>query len=381
MNDKRRPSDNFKHYVDELQKGNSFFSAEIIFSKSVLAFAFIDAVKALLFLMANSVYMMFVYIMTCVLLMTLAHNRIKRGHHLSVIMMVLLEISVMAVLTTIFVGWDTGFPNLLFACITASFYFPLVVKTEKRNILSLAFCILILLCYFVCYLLTSLLVPITPLSELWTTFFFVFNTLLSMALMVAFSFLFVWELMSKQRILQQQNDQLDELAHKDPLTHLLNRRSMNELIGNHMDNLKKTGRRFTIVLGDIDNFKSVNDTYGHEAGDMVLVAVSDIISRNVGPNDLVSRWGGEEILLLLSEPLEAATLTTDRIRKRIDENIVSHEGQDIHVSMTFGAAESIPGFRIEHLIQQADDRLYFGKKHGKNQVVTELPEGFITKKK
>ena len=202
-----------------------------------------------------------------------------------------------------------------------------------------------------------------------------------MAIMVAFSFLFVWELMSKQRILQQQNDQLDELAHKDPLTHLLNRRSMNELIETHMDNLKKTGKRFTIVLGDIDNFKSVNDTYGHEAGDMVLVAVSEIISRNVGPSDLVSRWGGEEILILLSDPLEAATLTTDRIRKRIDENIVSHEGQDIHVSMTFGAAESIPGFRIEHLIQQADDKLYYGKKHGKNQVVTNLPEDFVIKKK
>lgn len=381
MKDKRRSTDNFKHYVNELQKGNSFFSAEIIFSKSVLVFAFIDAVKALLFLMANSLYMMIVYGLTCVLLITVAHGRIKKGHHLSVIMIVLLEISVMSVITTVFVGWDTGFSNLLFACITASFYFPLVVKTEKRNMLSLCFCILILLCYFVCYLLTSILIPITPLSRSWTIFFFIFNTLLSMALMVAFSFLFVWELMSKQRILQQQNDQLDELAHKDPLTHLLNRRSMNELIETHMDNLKKTGRRFTIVLGDIDNFKSVNDTYGHEAGDMVLVAVSEIISRNVGPSDLVSRWGGEEILILLSDPLEAATLTTDRIRKRIDENIVSHEGQDIHVSMTFGAAESIPGFRIEHLIQQADDKLYYGKKHGKNQVVTDLPEDFVIKKK
>ena len=381
MKDKRRFTDNFKHYVNELQKGNSFFSAEIIFSKSVLVFAFIDAVKALLFFLSNSLYMMIVYGLTCVLLITVAHGKIKKGHHLSVIMIVLLELSVMSVITTVFVGWDTGFSNLLFACITASFYFPLVVKTEKRNMLSLCFCILILLCYFVCYLLTSILIPITPLSRSWTILFFIFNTLLSMALMVTFSFLFVWELMSKQRLLQQQNDQLDELAHKDPLTHLLNRRSMNELIETHMDNLKKTGRRFTIVLGDIDNFKSVNDTYGHEAGDMVLVAVSEIISRNVGPSDLVSRWGGEEILILLSDPLEAATLTTDRIRKRIDENIVSHEGQDIHVSMTFGAAESIPGFRIEHLIQQADDKLYYGKKHGKNQVVTDLPEDFVIKKK
>lgn len=149
MKDKRRFTDNFKHYVNELQKGNSFFSAEIIFSKSVLVFAFIDAVKALLFFLSNSLYMMIVYGLTCVLLITVAHGRIKKGHHLSVIMIVLLEISVMSVITTVFVGWDTGFSNLLFACITASFYFPLVVKTEKRNMLSLCFCILILLCYFV----------------------------------------------------------------------------------------------------------------------------------------------------------------------------------------------------------------------------------------
>ena len=79
--------------------------------------------------------------------------------------------------------------------------------------------------------------------------------------------------------------------------------------------------------------------------------------------------------MILNESLESATEVTDRIRKRIDENIVNHEGNQIHVSMTFGVAESIPGYKIEHLIQQADDRLYYGKKHGKNQVVTSIPEG------
>ena len=172
-----------------------------------------------------------------------------------------------------------------------------------------------------------------------------------------------------------QNEQLDELAHKDPLTHLLNRRSMNEKMTLRMEQLKLTGKRFTLVIGDIDDFKKVNDNYGHEAGDIVLITVSDIIRQNVGGGGFVCRWGGEEILMVLNESLESATEVTDRIRKRIDENIVNHEGNQIHVSMTFGVAESIPGYKIEHLIQQADDRLYYGKKHGKNQVVTSIPEG------
>lgn len=144
---------------------------------------------------------------------------------------------------------------------------------------------------------------------------------------------------------------------------------MTEHLQKSMEILKKTGKRFSIILCDIDDFKKVNDTYGHDAGDLVLKTVADIISQGVRDGDKVCRWGGEEVLILINDPVETASTAAERIRKRIEENVTTYEGEPIRITMTFGVTESIPGFRIEHLIQQADDKLYEGKKSGKNTVV------------
>ena len=149
---------------------------------------------------------------------------------------------------------------------------------------------------------------------------------------------------------------------------------MDQMIALRMQELKTTGRRFTMILGDIDDFKRVNDTYGHDAGDLVLVSVANTIQNTVRSNDAVCRWGGEEILILVDDDLDSASLAAERIRKSIEQMEVAFEGKKIKVTMTFGIAESIPGYKIEHLIQQADDKLYYGKKHGKNQVVKKLEE-------
>ncbi|MBQ1733530.1 MAG: diguanylate cyclase, partial [Lachnospiraceae bacterium] len=294
---------------------------------------------------------------------------------MTVYFIMILGIIIFTIFCNLVIGWESGYSVQFFSAISGSFYFPFVIKSEKRKSLSLTFCVTLLLSYILSYILSQMLAPIAPLSPTWTRVFFIMNVVISFSIIIMLSYMFVWELLNKQKILAMQNDQLDELAHKDPLTHLLNRRSMNEKMTLRMEQLKLTGKRFTLVLGDIDDFKKVNDNYGHDAGDIVLITVSDIIRQNVGGGGIVCRWGGEEILMILNESLESATEVTDRIRKRIDENIVNHEGNQIHVSMTFGVAESIPGIKIEHLIQQADDRLYYGKKHGKNQVVTSIPEG------
>jgi diguanylate cyclase (GGDEF)-like protein len=182
-------------------------------------------------------------------------------------------------------------------------------------------------------------------------------------------------LMTREKGLKQEVTQAIEKATTDNLTKCYNRNKLEVVLATEILQHKSEEEPFSLVMMDIDFFKRINDNYGHEAGDIVLITVSDIIRQNVGGGGIVCRWGGEEILMILNESLESATEVTDRIRKRIDENIVNHEGNQIHVSMTFGVAESIPGYKIEHLIQQADDRLYYGKKHGKNQVVTSIPEG------
>ncbi len=376
MVDKRKTSDNFRHYVDALMNGNGFFSGSFIYRYSIIAFASVHIVNALLFFFAGSMKMLAANVVMSVLLLTHCLNMIKKEHLFSAMIFTMAEIMLISTVSNVILGYDSGFQMYLIACVTASFYFPFVIKNEKRNTLSLTLSILALCMYILNYAIHLMIKPIDPVSDTWTKILFVVNVIFVFMIMTVFSYLFVWELLSKQKILALQNEQLNELANKDPLTHLLNRRCMNLKLDTALSELKKSGKRFTLVLGDIDDFKKVNDTYGHDAGDAVLVAVADTIMSNVGTGDFVCRWGGEEILILVHEPMEAAYSITEKIRKRIDENPVTHEGSEIHVSMTFGISESIPGYRIEHLIQQADDRLYCGKKSGKNVVITKLPEGF-----
>lgn len=375
MVEKRKTSDNIKHYINELMDGNSFFTGNLIYKKAVISTAMLHAIAAVLSLLAGSILMTIVNAVVFLFLVTFVISLVNKERYMTVYFIMILGIIIFTIFCNLVIGWESGYSVQFFSAISGSFYFTFVIKSEKRKSLSLTFCVTLLLSYILSYILSQMLAPIAPLSPTWTRVFFIMNAVISFSIIIMLSYLFVWELLNKQKILTMQNEQLDELAHKDPLTHLLNRRSMNEKMTLRMEQLKLTGKRFTLVIGDIDDFKKVNDNYGHEAGDIVLITVSDIIRQNVGGGGFVCRWGGEEILMVLNESLESATEVTDRIRKRIDENIVNHEGNQIHVSMTFGVAESIPGYKIEHLIQQADDRLYYGKKHGKNQVVTSIPEG------
>lgn len=356
--------------------GNSYFSGELIYKYSLYILGLIHVILSIVTLICQSYKLMIANIVFCVIIYTIAPKLIKKGQLLSVLLGGIFEVIVMVTASILTIGWDAGFQCYLFAAITGSFYFPFIIKGSKRNILSLVLSVLLIVVFFLNYLLSSMLNPFEPLSDTWMHLLFIVNSLIALVLMVGFSFLFVWELLSKQKILELQNEQLDELAHKDPLTHLYNRRSMNKKMDERMLELKKTGRRFTLVLGDIDDFKHVNDTYGHDVGDLVLTTIADIISRNVGSQDVVCRWGGEEILIMMNESLESGLLTVEKIRKAVEDNVCESENGDVRVTMTFGAAESIPGFTIEHLIQQSDDRLYYGKRNGKNQIVSKLPEGY-----
>ena len=101
--------------------------------------------------------------------------------------------------------------------------------------------------------------------------------------------------------------------------------------------------------------------------------VADTISSQMRDGDFVCRWGGEEILILVNGNIEAAKSLAERILAKICQNVVTHENKNIKVTMTFGVAQANESFRIEDFIQQADNRLYYGKTHGKCQVVAEIP--------
>jgi|GEM_PF-937837 len=165
-------------------------------------------------------------------------------------------------------------------------------------------------------------------------------------------------------------EELERFVNYDTLTHLMNRRSMDNYLRAAYKEADTGKAAFCLLMMDIDDFKKVNDTYGHDCGDEVLKTVASIISCGVKKNDSVFRWGGEEILVLLKTEEYKAVFVADRIRKEIEKTPVKCHGEDVYVTVTIGVAPYKDGKNIQEMMDQADKCLYYGKTHGKNQIVT-----------
>ena len=362
---------NLSHYLNSIRQGESYFSIERKFDIIAYMLAAIHIIVGIIFAFIPILPLALINGFIALFYILIVRNFIKQQKITLSFMICIIEVLVMSFFESFCVGFSAGFSLYNISMISAAFYFAYVIKIVKRHdVLALAISSLAAINYLSNYLLMQVMEPVYEIeSPLWIHLFYVVNVLISLFVLIVFCLLFTWEIQASHGKLEFQNEQLHEMATKDPLTHLINRRSMNQHLQQSMETLKKTGQRFSLILGDIDDFKKVNDTYGHDAGDYVLVSVADIITQSVRDKDAVCRWGGEEILILVHDPLSMAVNVAERIRKNIEEADLKHEGQPIKVTMTFGISESIPGYRMEQLVQQADEHLYQGKKSGKNVVI------------
>ena len=198
---------------------------------------------------------------------------------------------------------------------------------------------------------------------------YIINYLLVVITIVAFMSTFLIQIRTLEELMIRKNQKLEVLSTQDALTGLSNRRSINE---RYKDIIKKK-EAYSVILGDIDDFKHVNDTYGHACGDSVLKAVAEVFKASVRSGDIVCRWGGEEILVMLPQcNKDTATHIAERIADGIRQIlIISPGGIEVNVTMTFGVAGSDEGEDIKDIIKGADNRLYYGKGHGKNCVIKE----------
>lgn len=155
----------------------------------------------------------------------------------------------------------------------------------------------------------------------------------------------------------------------DPLTQLKNRRGFHDYYNEMVKPMMKE-KDVTLIMCDIDFFKKVNDTYGHNAGDAVLVMVSDVLKRNVNGYGQVVRWGGEEFVLVLEGCKEAkAVEIAEGIRKEVEQTTCVFEQQVIKVTMSFGVKQTDKEKELVENVEEADARLYKAKQSGRNQVV------------
>ncbi len=154
-------------------------------------------------------------------------------------------------------------------------------------------------------------------------------------------------------------------AMTDELTGLANRRAGTEILARQCAIAKRKGRPQSIIMGDLDGFKRVNDKAGHALGDAVLTTVAKILRANVRETDAVARWGGEEFLIIVSDlDLEGAHLLAERCRRAIETEPMTGD----KLTMTFGVAQYRDGDSQESLLARADANLYAGKEAGRNRV-------------
>lgn len=173
------------------------------------------------------------------------------------------------------------------------------------------------------------------------------------------------------KILEIAKKREEELARIDPLTSLSNRRHAYEKLEDEINRFKRSGVPFSIILLDLDNFKFINDTYGHNCGDLVLVEISKILKNTKRAIDTAARWGGEEFMLILPETnLIGATKVAERIKEKIFNLEINYKGKIVKISGTFGVVEY--GEDLEKCLKKVDDALYEGKRQGKN-IVIEVP--------
>ncbi|MBN1630298.1 MAG: diguanylate cyclase [Thermoleophilia bacterium] len=173
-----------------------------------------------------------------------------------------------------------------------------------------------------------------------------------------------------ERKVEALNRRLAEQAIQDPLTGLYNRRFMEESINRELVRATRDGYPVSLVMCDIDHFKSINDQYGHQAGDKVLKTLGSLLKRSCRSSDIPCRYGGEEFLLVFPDmPGDVAAEWAEKMRETVEETAITYQGKKLRVTASFGVAVyPVDGTTPQRVVSAADDAQYAAKAAGRNQV-------------
>jgi len=165
--------------------------------------------------------------------------------------------------------------------------------------------------------------------------------------------------------LEDLNKSLTQEVITDALTGVYNRKMFNNVIYTKVEEVRKFGFKLSLIIFDIDFFKKVNDTYGHQVGDLVLKEIAKVVNENIRQEDLFYRWGGEEFTILLNRDLTIAI----RVAKHLREAIKKHKFEKVgSITCSFGVSEFNSKKTLSNFIKEADDLLYLAKKKGRDRV-------------
>ena len=192
-------------------------------------------------------------------------------------------------------------------------------------------------------------------------------------LFILWSFIDITTEVNYRNQLSKLNEELKELVNKDHMTNLYNRRYFSDMAEQNFKLTKRYNHNLSVIMLDIDKFKNVNDTYGHSTGDDVIIKVSKKLLELARDSDIVSRYGGEEFVILFPQTtLAEAVNIAERIRYEIEKiSIQLEDGNKLSVTVSIGASEVLNNLdkSIESSIQRADKALYEAKESGRNKVL------------
>lgn len=295
---------------------------------------------------------------------------LKKGKIKAYILSVFGGIFGMMILAVICLGWEFGFQQycigFVASLIFTDYYMSRSRKITKRTIAIVTFNVLL---YFVLRLWTYEHPYVYEIDNVWLTRgFFMMNSLLGFAFLIGYSLIY-------SSTVRRLENSLREMANIDPLTGICNRRKMHQILKYSLEHKEMKPYQAVVVMIDVDLFKRVNDTYGHDAGDEVLLSLAHMLyeKQEKIPGFYVSRWGGEEFLVFYekySKNKEEIIRDFDSLRKQIQDKVVNVDNKEIQITVTMGLAFYEDGENIQNLIKLADDNLYEGKKAGRNRVVS-----------
>jgi diguanylate cyclase len=180
----------------------------------------------------------------------------------------------------------------------------------------------------------------------------------------------VQEAENRIHMLESKLEQMSELVREDQLTGSLNRRGLDDVFEREVARSERRHTPFCIAMLDLDDFKKLNDTHGHLAGDEALIHLVKVVKETLRTMDVIARFGGEEFLIMLPDtPLEEATQTVTRVQRELTKQIFMYNNEKLLITFSAGVALRQPNEDQASLIKRADAALYRAKQAGKNRVV------------
>ncbi len=360
-------------YFKALLRGNNTYSTYTGFFPTIFLIIPLLLLYGIFFLVSGSnllAFLSFIFVLLTILILIIT----RKGMFILAYLMVYCEVLLYILCTSYFLTEDYGISLHAITLIPFSYFVSYSLKKNRKFLLHPGVLSIISLLVFI---LSKILLYFTPIAQPLNEkpnlamFSYFINATFTLIVIIAVCKIFTNESAHRQQSLEEKNSKLDLYANQDLLTSLPNRRYMKSFLEQTIQKVNIVPFHFSILMCDIDNFKQINDTYGHHKGDLVLKNFSSIIKNNIREFDCACRWGGEEFVILVRGGAPIANLIANRVLDEVSKNTVDVGDQEITYSVTIGVSEFHSGWSSEEVLDKADENLYKGKRMGKNRIICE----------